>query len=151
MPQSVLSIIGLNSILDTTFKSLREKSSIIIDDVMWDDYVEYKESQESALKRMSKQKTEKHRELYNEEDPPDDFRNMTVFPENVDVQINAVPFVRRNKKMGGYENLDHYLDVQFCKGHYYYKLDLLFGHRGKFSDPVSVLLFLLHVWFLCIP
>jgi hypothetical protein len=62
---------------------------------------------------MSKQKTEKHRELYNEEDPPDDFRNMTVFPENVDVQINAVPFVRRNKKMGGYENLDHYLDVQF--------------------------------------
>jgi hypothetical protein len=40
---------------------------------MWDDYVEYKESQESALKRMSKQKTEKHRELYNEEDPPDDF------------------------------------------------------------------------------
>lgn len=113
MPQSILSIIGLNSILDTTFKSLREKSSIIIDDEMWDDYVEYKESQESALKRMSKQKTEKHRELYNEEDPPDDFRNMTVFPENVDVQINAVSFVRRNKKMGGYENLDHYLDVQF--------------------------------------
>jgi hypothetical protein len=103
MPQSILSIMGLNSILDTTFKALREISSIIIDDEMWDDYVEYKESQESALKRMSKQKTEKHRELYNEEDPPDDFRNMTVFPENVDVQINAVPFVRRNKKMGGYE------------------------------------------------
>jgi hypothetical protein len=28
MPQSVLSIIGLNSILDTTFKSLREKSKV---------------------------------------------------------------------------------------------------------------------------
>ena len=52
MPQSILSIMGLNSILDTTFKALREKSSIIIDDEMWDDYVEYKESQESALKRI---------------------------------------------------------------------------------------------------
>ncbi|XP_071160029.1 NFX1-type zinc finger-containing protein 1-like isoform X1 [Mytilus edulis] len=113
MPQSIVSVMGLNAILDTTFNSLRNNVSEVVDDEMWESYLEYKEGQEESLKRMATKKTKTRQEVDNEEDPPDDFRELTIFPGKVDVEINAEPFIRRNKKTGGYENTDHYLDVQF--------------------------------------
>lgn len=115
MPQSIVSIIGLNAILGQTFTFLRETSSEAIDDELWDMYQDYKESQEHALKRQVKKRAEKNtrQEIDNEEDPPDDFRELKIFPDSTDMQIESKPFLRRNKKTGGYENLDHYLDVQF--------------------------------------
>lgn len=113
MPQSIISIMGLNAIIGQTLTSLREMSSEVIDDELWDMYQEYKEAQEESLKRQVKKKTDTRQEVDNEDDPPDNFRELTIFPDTTDVQIESKPFLRRNKKTGGYENLEHYLDVQF--------------------------------------
>ncbi|XP_062572126.1 NFX1-type zinc finger-containing protein 1-like [Saccostrea cucullata] len=45
--------------------------------------------------------------------PPEDFRELSVLPEMKDFDFNEKPFLRANKIKGGYENLDHYLDIQF--------------------------------------
>ncbi|XP_063413105.1 NFX1-type zinc finger-containing protein 1-like [Mytilus trossulus] len=44
--------------------------------------------------------------------PPDDFRCLSVMPEEDDMLYQTI-FLRRNKAKGGYNDLDHYLDVQF--------------------------------------
>ena len=45
--------------------------------------------------------------------PPDDFREMTIIPRRDDIFVEKKPYLRKNIVQGGYENLDHYLDVQF--------------------------------------
>lgn len=45
--------------------------------------------------------------------PPNDFRQLPVGPTNDDVHIDCEPFIRANKDKGRYDDLDHYLDVQF--------------------------------------
>ncbi|VDI32032.1 Hypothetical predicted protein [Mytilus galloprovincialis] len=44
--------------------------------------------------------------------PPDDFRCLSVMPEEDDMLYQTI-FLRRNKAKGGYNDLNHYLDVQF--------------------------------------
>ncbi|XP_052076284.1 NFX1-type zinc finger-containing protein 1-like [Mytilus californianus] len=44
--------------------------------------------------------------------PPDDFRYLSVMPKEDDMLYQTL-FLRRNKAKGGYNDLDHYLDVQF--------------------------------------
>ncbi|XP_060589825.1 NFX1-type zinc finger-containing protein 1-like [Ruditapes philippinarum] len=45
--------------------------------------------------------------------PPEDFRLIQVTPSANEIQCAAQPFLRPNKLNGGYDDLDHYLDVQF--------------------------------------
>ena len=45
--------------------------------------------------------------------PADDFRALSVFPTLEDIHFRGDVFLRRNKVRGVYEDLDHYLDVQF--------------------------------------
>ena len=45
--------------------------------------------------------------------PPNDFREISVFPQKNDIYLSDQPFIRANKDTGGYQNLEHYLDVQF--------------------------------------
>ena len=45
--------------------------------------------------------------------PPDDFRNIPVFPRKEDIFLEQKPFLRKVIKDGCYEDMDHYLDVQF--------------------------------------
>ncbi|OPL33671.1 hypothetical protein AM593_03558, partial [Mytilus galloprovincialis] len=44
--------------------------------------------------------------------PPDDFRCLSVMPREEDLLYQTL-FLRRNKAKGKYNDLDHYLDVQF--------------------------------------
>jgi hypothetical protein len=45
--------------------------------------------------------------------PPDDFRDIPIIP-TIDELLNPEDsFLRPNRKMGGYRDADHYLDVQF--------------------------------------
>ena len=46
-------------------------------------------------------------------DPPENFRDVSIIPQEKDFQHGARPFVRANVVNGRYENVDHYLDVQF--------------------------------------
>ncbi|XP_052816634.1 NFX1-type zinc finger-containing protein 1-like [Mya arenaria] len=45
--------------------------------------------------------------------PPDDFRDISIFPKMKDISLNEVPFLRANKVEGKYSSVDTYLDVQF--------------------------------------
>ncbi|KAJ8318466.1 hypothetical protein KUTeg_003557 [Tegillarca granosa] len=45
--------------------------------------------------------------------PPDNFRELAILPAFGDLDFNQRPFLRVNKIEGSYDNLDHYLDVQF--------------------------------------
>lgn len=47
-----------------------------------------------------------------EKDPPDNFRELSIFPTLRDIQEKN-PFLRKNIISGGYRDLDTYLDVQF--------------------------------------
>ena len=45
--------------------------------------------------------------------PPDDFRRLSVVPTQEDILSGERPFLRRNKIDGSYNDVEHYLDVQF--------------------------------------
>lgn len=45
--------------------------------------------------------------------PPDDFRELPVMPTSSEINDPERPFLRRNIIQGQYDNVDHYLDVQF--------------------------------------
>ncbi len=47
------------------------------------------------------------------DDPPDDFRRMSVIPTAEDLLCHEGPFLRKNIVFGAYRDADHYLDVQF--------------------------------------
>ena len=55
----------------------------------------------------------------NEEDgddkrkPPEHYSTIPVLPEDADLNMDTRPFLRRNIKRGRYQDLDHYLDVQY--------------------------------------
>ena len=51
--------------------------------------------------------------LNDAENPPDDFRSLSVVPTQEDILTAERPFLRRNKVDGSYNNAEHYLDVQF--------------------------------------
>ena len=46
-------------------------------------------------------------------DPPESFRTLSVCPTLADIHFRGEVFLRENKECGAYQNLDHYLDVQF--------------------------------------
>ena len=45
--------------------------------------------------------------------PPDDFREISVYPTTEDLKANKVVFLRKNIIEGKYQDVSHYLDVQF--------------------------------------
>ena len=51
--------------------------------------------------------------LNDAENPPDNFRLLSVVPTQADILTTEKPFLRRNKVDGSYNNAEHYLDVQF--------------------------------------
>lgn len=46
-------------------------------------------------------------------DPPDDFRTLSVIPDEEDMRVDVQPFLRPNLERGSYTDVEHYLDVQF--------------------------------------
>ncbi|KAL9976043.1 hypothetical protein ACROYT_G013277 [Oculina patagonica] len=45
--------------------------------------------------------------------PPNDFRDMPICPTNKEIKSKEEPFLRENIKKGRFEDVEHYLDVQF--------------------------------------
>lgn len=46
-------------------------------------------------------------------EPPDDFRDISIYPTVKEIITPESPFLRPNVIRGPYQNVDHYLDVQF--------------------------------------
>ncbi|XP_028391771.1 NFX1-type zinc finger-containing protein 1-like isoform X2 [Dendronephthya gigantea] len=64
------------------------------------------------IEKKSKPRS-KMKEPQPEPKPPDDFREISVYPTTDDLQENKVVFLRKNIVEGKYEDVTHYLDVQF--------------------------------------
>ncbi|XP_053401641.1 NFX1-type zinc finger-containing protein 1-like [Mercenaria mercenaria] len=64
---------------------------------------ELKEKKQVDVRSSTKTQTE----------PPNSFREIPVFPELKDLQLDEKPFLRANKVQGKYDNLETYLDIQY--------------------------------------
>ena len=63
-----------------------------------------------------KAEREKHGRRYTNktgQKPPNDFRDMPICPTIKEIKSQERPFLRKNIKKGRYEDVEHYLDVQF--------------------------------------
>ena len=71
-----------------------------------------KEEREKIRKHMTK--ASKHQQSNEaEEEPPEDFRNLSILPSATDLLTYTKPFLRPNVEEGKYKDLNHYLDIQF--------------------------------------
>ncbi|XP_033625660.1 NFX1-type zinc finger-containing protein 1-like isoform X1 [Asterias rubens] len=53
------------------------------------------------------------REKARERQPPDNFRDIPIFPDGPEIRKPTRPFLRKNIIKGRYDSVEHYLDVQF--------------------------------------
>lgn len=68
--------------------------------------------QEKENAYQSKHLKKRHGTVENTE-PPENFRDISIYPTLQDLHLTDAPFLRANKTRGKYESLDTYLDIQF--------------------------------------
>ncbi|XP_046560625.1 NFX1-type zinc finger-containing protein 1-like [Haliotis rubra] len=100
-------VLGLEEQLTLVTQKLQRKSNIV------DDEIVSNLSELQKLKYSVLQKSVTVKEEDREGEPPDDFRALSILPNASDIYGKEIIFLRKNKTIGGYKNLDHYLDVQF--------------------------------------
>nr|XP_022295270.1 NFX1-type zinc finger-containing protein 1-like [Crassostrea virginica] len=64
-------------------------------------------------KLKHREEPKRRQQQHENQDPPDDFHDLSVLPTIQDLQFNKKPILRVNKTKGGYDNLQQYLDIQF--------------------------------------
>lgn len=67
--------------------------------------------QRSISQNLIRPQIEKRKQKQDRRKPPNDFREIPILPTRDDIFYE--PFLRKNLTDGSYDNLDHYLDVQF--------------------------------------
>ncbi|XP_062594415.1 NFX1-type zinc finger-containing protein 1-like [Saccostrea cucullata] len=114
------SVFLLNTVLDTLERLISSKykniCALSCPDIFkqLDELREAKEAiQREYIKRQEEEVKPKRRPQPLEQEPPDDFRELSVLPTLQDLQFDRKPFLRCNKTKGGYANLQQYLDIQF--------------------------------------
>ncbi|KAK3584660.1 hypothetical protein CHS0354_001239 [Potamilus streckersoni] len=107
MPSSTLTFcLGLYAAIQPVVDAMAN-SSDGIDDSLQQQFQLFTEHKDNILKKGRKNVS------CAEGEPEDDFREYEVFPRSVELDTNVKPFLRKIKKKGGYEDIDHYLDVQY--------------------------------------
>ncbi|PVD21340.1 hypothetical protein C0Q70_19513 [Pomacea canaliculata] len=96
----VMAAVRKNQVLENEVKDLMSRCQKIM-----------KMAQDPVEKRQSSRKTMGPNE--DDETPPEDFTELSIFPTGQDMEWNEKPFLRANKTEGGYKDVNHYLDVQF--------------------------------------
>ncbi|KAL3847673.1 hypothetical protein ACJMK2_018572 [Sinanodonta woodiana] len=113
MPTACLTLcLGLRAALHTVVSAMINAKDGI-DESVKQEFKVFDELTNSLLKLGAHRRNTEQELLSDKEKPEDDFREYQVFPRSVDLDTNIKPFLRKNKKRGGYEDLDHYLDVQY--------------------------------------
>lgn len=101
---NTLQIIGAMSVILYEFSDRT-------DDNLQRNYKELQDLLQVLMKKERKQETENV--LSSTELPPDDFRDVPLMPAAQEIHSKEKIFLRKNKVKGSYDNVDHYLDVQF--------------------------------------
>ena len=114
IPSSMFHIIGISTILGKIISKLSNSDRTTTEELILA-YKLLEDSTEDTMEEMNKEVRPKYSRpvMDNNLQPPQDFQEIPVFPEMHDIHVDVFPFLRQNKIFGGYENLQHYLDVQF--------------------------------------
>ena len=107
---SIVSFYGIFTVLSNLIKEIRDSG--LCENSALRDFVDFEHIRMKINQNRRKQMKEKR----NKEDgmvPPENFRQISVYPTAYDILINKIPFLRKNKTFGAYNDLEHYLDVQF--------------------------------------
>ncbi|XP_060076919.1 NFX1-type zinc finger-containing protein 1-like [Ylistrum balloti] len=114
LPHSIIDAFGhivivkkiTDDMLLTTSSSNRQHVQSLSDSVL--------NLKDTAQERMTAYGKGRSKTRTERQPPPDDFRRIPILPGTSDIFLNSRRvYLRENKAVGGYENLDHYLDVQF--------------------------------------
>ncbi|CAH2096329.1 unnamed protein product [Euphydryas editha] len=73
---------------------------------------ELRETLRAHEKEKDKKEERKSKNLPEEQEPPDNFRELSVLPRREDI-MEEHPYLRANLIQGNYRDVEHYLDVQF--------------------------------------
>ena len=114
-PSNITHLLGIHAGLQIVIDQLREIPGNVVDAEILEGFKEFTEQKEKMLRR-NRRKTgavDQDDKRGDDEEPPDDFRDIDIFPQTADMQIDERPFLRKNKVKGSYDNVNHYLDVQF--------------------------------------
>lgn len=95
----------------------RHQQSVQIDeavgkqlDVLLDKYDDHLKV---VQERLPKEKLRTYLDRIADCAPPENFRELSLFPTYEDIARNNLGFVRPNKISGAYDSVEHYLDIQF--------------------------------------
>ncbi|XP_077993299.1 NFX1-type zinc finger-containing protein 1-like [Glandiceps talaboti] len=112
-PSSYVNVIPALSTLESTVSQLRASTNIIDGEIskVVDELKDLRNDVLETELQNTKRKEGKHDMA--EEDPPDNFREIPIFPGSNDIHTDIEPFIRPNVVKGGYKEVEHYLDVQF--------------------------------------
>ena len=119
-PSNITHFLGIHSGLQVVIDSLRERPGSIIDTEILDGFKEFTEQKDKLLRRVRRARNDTNQDgidtLYtriDDEEPPNDFRDIEIFPQTIDMQVDERPFLRKNKITGAYSDVNNYLDIQF--------------------------------------
>lgn len=113
-PSSLSDVVGACAFLEVALKMVKGRQIELGEEV--EAKVEELElAREAGFESLQRKQCKARNEAVDEDSlaPPDDFRQISVFPTIEDLEKEELPFLRKNKEKGGYVSLDHYLDVQF--------------------------------------
>ncbi|XP_074653872.1 NFX1-type zinc finger-containing protein 1-like [Tubulanus polymorphus] len=114
--QAFQAMFAMSAMLSHILTFLRMKTNIVDEEI---------ESGVELVQKMVEDLHQKEAEVVNEnmskcrvsnqqsDTPPDDFRTVSLIPQPKDLDLYEKPFLRANIARGRYDDVDHYLDVNF--------------------------------------
>ncbi|XP_063429947.1 NFX1-type zinc finger-containing protein 1-like [Mytilus trossulus] len=114
IPSSMFQVVGITTILGQIVSKLSDSERPSSQELILA-YKHLDDSNEEEMEQITSDNNKSYRQsnFESNQQPPQDFHEIPVFPEMHDIHVDIFPFLRKNKIFGGYENLQHYLDVQF--------------------------------------
>lgn len=112
IPTTALGSLGLCTCLISFIARLISASSDEnINDTLLSIQTNVTDLRKNISEKLIRPEIEKRKEKRDQRKPPNDFREIPILPTRDD--IFHEPFLRKNLTTGSYEDLNHYLDVQF--------------------------------------
>lgn len=98
-----------------SFGNLESQQGIRLSDQVLKNFEDIQERLHLCIEEMEKKKEEIQMKIQDnyEEEPPDNFRDLSVYPTSVEVVNSNRSFVRKNRVSGKYRDVEEYLDIQF--------------------------------------
>ncbi|XP_025836125.1 NFX1-type zinc finger-containing protein 1-like isoform X2 [Agrilus planipennis] len=98
---------------EVTSELLKASNIVTISEETNQKFSDLKLKFDMCVKEQERRKTAMKQESIHDEEPPDDFREISVYPLPEEVISITKPFIRENIVKGPYKNVEHYLDIQF--------------------------------------